>query len=163
MIQAVAIDLDGALGDTVPLWHAFLEDAARRFRAIAPLAPDELPSDRGVAACELDAWASGGVGDWRVALERFAEDHAPVYLRPQAAASGAVRALAASGVRVGVFTDAPVELARVALAHFGVARRIAVLEAGDGSLERLLGQLGSGAEVARTPGDLARITGSGAA
>jgi len=158
---AVAIDLDGALGDTTALWRAFLEDAARRFRAIAPLAPDELAEDRAVAAAELDAWAGSGVGDWRAALERFAEDHAPVYLRPQAATSSAVRALAASGVHVGVFTDAPVELARVALAHFGVARRIEALEAGDGSLDRLLSRLGGEAEVARTPADLARISGSG--
>src|ERR1700694_5349234 len=29
---AVAVDLDGALGDTRPLWEAWLEDAARRLR-----------------------------------------------------------------------------------------------------------------------------------
>ena len=96
-MKAVAVDLD-ALGDTRPLWRDFLADAARRFAAISPLDPDALPDDRAAAAAELDRWAEAGVGDWRVALERFAEDHAPVYLRPSAEASGAPAALAAAGV-----------------------------------------------------------------
>jgi phosphoglycolate phosphatase-like HAD superfamily hydrolase len=163
MSGSVAVDLDGALGDTRPLWKAFLDDAARRYASIAPLDPASLPPDRGAAAVELDTWAESGVGDWRAALERFAEDHAPVYLRPQPASSAAVRALAARGVRVGVFTDAPAELALTALAHFGVARRVEALEAGGGSLERLLERLGPGAEVVRTPAALATISERGAA
>ena len=86
MTGAVAVDLDGALGDTHGLWEAFLADAARRFRPIAELDVPALPTDRGAAAAELDRWAAGGVGDWRSALERFAEDHAPVYVRPSARA-----------------------------------------------------------------------------
>ena len=88
-MRAVAIDLDGALGDTRPLWAAWLEDAARRFRSIAPLDVAALPADRAAAAEELDRWAEAGVGDWRAALARFAEDRAPVYLRPSAGAGGA--------------------------------------------------------------------------
>ena len=71
-------------------------------------------------------------------LERFAEDHARVYLRPNPAANAELRRLAAAGARVGAFTSAPEPLARVAAAHLGVARRIDVLEAGPGALERLL-------------------------
>src|SRR3712207_8560630 len=44
---------------------------------------------------ELD----GAVGNWRQLLERFASDRAPVYLRPDAAASGALRQLQAARVR----------------------------------------------------------------
>ena len=73
-LSPVAIDLDRALGDTRPLWDDFLVDAARRYASIAPLDPAALPEDRGVAAEELDRWAELGVGDWRGALERFAED-----------------------------------------------------------------------------------------
>ena len=120
--RAVAIDLDGALGDTRPLWDAFLADAARRFHAIAELDVEGLPADRGEAAAALDRWADGGVGDWRTALRRFAEDHAPLYLRPDAEASACLRALAAAGTRLGAFTDAPAELAEVALAQLGAAR-----------------------------------------
>ncbi|MGH3093546.1 MAG: hypothetical protein ACRDOG_14635, partial [Gaiellaceae bacterium] len=94
-MTAVAVDLDGALGDTRPLWRDFLEDAARRFASIAPLDVEALPADRAAAAEELDRWAAAGVGDWRAALERFAEDRAPVYLRPSAEASSALRALQA--------------------------------------------------------------------
>ena len=160
-MKAVAIDLDGALGDTRPLWHEFLADAARRFASIAPLDPASLPADRGAAATELDAWAAAGVGDWHGALERFAEDRAPIYLRPDAEASAALRALGAAGARLGVFTDAPEPLARIALAQLGAARRIETLEAGAGARERVLATLGRDAAVASTRDDLVRISCSG--
>jgi phosphoglycolate phosphatase-like HAD superfamily hydrolase len=160
---AVAVDLDGALGDTHGLWDAFLADAARRFHSIAELDVVALPADRGAAAAELDRWAARGVGDWRGALERFAEDHAPVYVRPNARANGALRSLAAGGVTIGVFTDAPLELARVTLAHLGAGRRIDALETGAGSRERLLERLaGRETAVAETEDDLVRIGTGGA-
>lgn len=152
--SAVAIDLDGALGDTRPLWEDWLADAARRFASIAPLEPSSLPADRGAAAAALDSWAGAGIGDWRTSLERFAEERAPVYLRPSAEAGAALRRLAATGVRLGVFTDAPEPLARVALAQLGASRRIAVLEAGTGARERLVARLGTDAAVARTREEL---------
>jgi phosphoglycolate phosphatase-like HAD superfamily hydrolase len=120
----VALDLDGVLGDTRPLWDAWLADVSRRLRSIAELDPAALPADRVQAAQELDRWAEHGIGDWRGALARFAEDHAPVYLRPRAPVSAALRRLEAAGARIGVFTDAPEELARVALSHLGAARRV---------------------------------------
>jgi phosphoglycolate phosphatase-like HAD superfamily hydrolase len=153
-VTAVALDLDGVLGDTHELWRAWLEDAARRFRSIAELDPAALPDDRGEAAAELDCWAASGVGDWRAALERFAEDRAPVYLRPNAEASAGVRALVAEGVRVGVFTDAPEPLARIALAHVGAARRVEALETGPGALDRLLARLGPETRIVRSREEL---------
>jgi phosphoglycolate phosphatase-like HAD superfamily hydrolase len=157
-MRPVAIDLDGALGDTHTLWRDWLEDAARRFRPIAPLDPSTLSDDRAVAAAELDRWAENGVGDWRSALERFAEDRAPVYLRPSAEAAAALRGLAASGRRVGVFTDAPEPLARVALAHLGASRRIDALEAGAAALERLRERLGGDVDVIRSADELLRAS-----
>ena len=136
-MKPVAIELD-VLGDTRPLWNDWLEDAARRFRSISPLDPAELPEDRAAAAEQLDDWAKDGVGDWRAALGRFAEDRAPVYLRPDADISAALRELAAQGHRLGVFTDAPEALARIAVAQLGADRRIEALESGAGALERLL-------------------------
>jgi phosphoglycolate phosphatase-like HAD superfamily hydrolase len=156
-MRAVAVDLD-ALGDTHALWRDFLADAARRYASIASLDPAALPEDRAAAAAELDRWAEAGVGDWRGALERFAEDRAPVYLRPSAEASGALRALAESGVRVGVYTDAPEPLARVALAHLGAARRVEALECGEDARGRLVERLGGEAEVATTLEELTRIS-----
>jgi phosphoglycolate phosphatase-like HAD superfamily hydrolase len=156
-MKAVAVDLD-ALGDTRPLWRDFLADAARRFAAISPLDPAALPDDRGEAATELDRWAEAGVGDWRVALQRFAEDRAPVYLRPSAEASAALRGLAAGGVAIGVYTDAPEPLARVALAHLGAERRVEALETGSGARDRLVSRLGGvDVVVAATLDDLATI------
>ena len=130
-MSAYALELDGVLGDTRPLWDAWLVDVSRRAHVDPTRLDDELPN-------------------WRSLLERFAEDHAPVYLRPSAPATAALRRLQAEGSRVGVFTDAPAELARVAVAHLGAARRIEALEAGPGSLERLLTRLGPGARVVRS-------------
>ena len=116
----IAIELD-VLGDTRPLWRDWLADVAR------VLDVEGLPEDRVVAAAELDA---RGAGNWRTLLERFAEDRAPVYLRPAAEVSAILRALHADGEHLIVFTDAPLELARVALAQLGAARRIERVVAG---------------------------------
>ena len=157
-MKAVAVDLD-ALGDTRLLWNDFLDDAARRFASIASLDPKSLPEDRAEAAAELDRWAEAGIGDWRAALERFAEDRAPVYLRPSAEASAALRALGRAGVRIGVFTDAPEPLARVALAQLGAARHVEAVETGVGARERLLARFGGEVAVAETLDALAKISG----
>ena len=147
-MNAVAVDLD-ALGDTWPLWRDWLAQSAR----VLDVDPESLPAHRDEAAAELDHAA----GNWRTLLERFAEDRAPVYLRPSADAAAALRRLEAAGVRVGVFTDAPEPLARVALAHLGAARRVAVLETGTDALERLLRHLGADTRVARTREELRRL------
>jgi phosphoglycolate phosphatase-like HAD superfamily hydrolase len=145
-LRAVAVDLDAVLGDTRPLWHAWLEDASRRFR-MAELAA--LPDDRVAAAAELDRL----LPSWRTLLERFAEDHAPVHLRRRnAATNGALRRLQASGARVGAYTDAPEPLARIAAAQLGAP--LSALTSGERALERLLAELGADAVVVRSPEDL---------
>ena len=98
----VAVDL-AVLGDWTPLWKAWVEDAERRYRVELAEAGPELLDER--------------LGNWRALLERFAEDHAPVYLRPNAEVSAALRRLRAAGVSIVAFTDAPAPLARVTLAH----------------------------------------------
>lgn len=158
-MRSVALDLDGVLGDTRGLWRAWLEDAARRYRSIAPLDPDALPEDRARAAEELDRWAEAGVGDWRASLERFAEDRAPIHLRPDPAVNALLRRLGGDGVRLGAFTDAPRPLARVAAAQLGAARRLEALEAGPGALERLLARLPPPVAIARTRAELAEHAG----
>jgi phosphoglycolate phosphatase-like HAD superfamily hydrolase len=134
-MTAIAIELDTVLGDTRPLWEAWLEDVSRRAQVDPARLDEELPN-------------------WRVLLERFAEDRAPVYLRPNAQASAALRRLQSEGVRLGVFTEAPEELARIAVSQLGAARRIEALEAGPGSLDRLLAKLGPDARVVRELADL---------
>ena len=126
---ALAIDLDAVLGDTRPLWDAWLEDAARRARV--ELA---VPEDREAAAAVLDE----ALGDWRPLLERFAADRAPVFIRPRADTNAMLRRLTASGARIGAFSDAPRELAGLAVQHLGIARRVELVErpaAGDEIVE----------------------------
>jgi phosphoglycolate phosphatase-like HAD superfamily hydrolase len=141
MSVAFAVDLDAVLGDTEPLWRAWLEDARRRYRVELEADPDEDA---------LDA----AIGNWRPLLERFAEEHARVYLRPDPSANAELRRLTAAGARVGAFTPRPEPLARVAAAHLGVTRRLDALEAGPGALERLLKALGRDAAVIRSLAEL---------
>jgi len=145
-VTALAIDLD-AIGDTRPLWNAWLASV----RDVLAIDPETLPADRGAAAAALDA---SGAGNWRTLLERFSEDHAGAYLRRDAATSAALRSLATAGVTLGVFTDAPEPLAKVALAQLGAARRVAAVEAGSGALDRLRASLGGAATVVHTRDDL---------
>lgn len=156
-MTAVAIDLDAVLGDTRPLWDGWLEEAARRYASIAALDPSALPRDRGSAAAELDSWAERGIGDWRRALERYAEEHAPLHLRPDPDVGAALRQLERDGAVIGVFTDAPEHLARVALAHLGAARRVDHVAAGKDALARLLGTLGPDALVVGEREQLAQL------
>ena len=85
------------------------------------------------------------------ALRRGARARLPP---PRRGRGAALRALAAAGREIGVFTDAPEPLARVALAQLGAERRVAALETGDGALDRLLARLGDDAVVVRTRDEL---------
>jgi phosphoglycolate phosphatase-like HAD superfamily hydrolase len=137
-MKAVAISL-AALGDTDPLWRDWLEDARRRFRVDVDALDHELPN-------------------WRELLERFAEERAPVYFRRDADTSTILRQLRANGTRIGVFTDAPAELARIALSHLGAQRHVEVLESGLGARQRILAALGDEAQVIDTREELLAVT-----
>jgi phosphoglycolate phosphatase-like HAD superfamily hydrolase len=137
-MSGFVVDLDAALGDTRPLWDDWLASAA----PVLGLDPTILPRDRAAAAEALDA---AGAGNWRALLERFAEDRAPVYLRPSADAAAALRRLAAAGARLVLVSDAPLELARVAAAQLGALRHADALEAGAGARDRARTLLGDGA------------------
>jgi phosphoglycolate phosphatase-like HAD superfamily hydrolase len=141
---AIAIDLDGVLADTRPLWDAWLEDAARRTRV--ELA---VPEDRVAAAGVLD----DALGDWRPLLARFASDRAPLWIRPRADTNAALRRLAAAGAQIGVFSDAPRELAEIALAHAGAARQVEIV----GTLAEVRAALGEDLVVVGSRRQLAAL------
>lgn len=134
MPDAVAVDLR-VLGDVEPLWRAWLEDAARRTRE--PLEPGRLDEQ---------------LPGWRPLLERFAADNGPVHLRPSAPVTAELRRLRNRGARIGVFSDVPVELAQLAVAHLGAARRVDVV----GTLDDVRRELGEPA-VARTLDELREV------
>ena len=144
-MPAYALDLDAVIADTRPLWNDWLTDVKRRVRV--DLA--DLPEDRTAAAPLLDE----ALGDWRPLLERCAADRAPVYVRTRADTAARLRALHAAGARLGAFTDAPRELADVALAHAGAARRVDVV----GTLDEVLAALGPDAVVVRSREELANL------
>jgi phosphoglycolate phosphatase-like HAD superfamily hydrolase len=146
----LALDLDRVVCDTRPLWADWLASAA----PVLGVPAEALPEDRGEAAAELDRL---GAGNWRTLLERWSEDRAAVYLRRDARTSATLRALEAAGRRIGVFTDAPEALARIALSHVGAARRVADVEAGASAKERLLRRLGDGAIVIESRDELLQV------
>ena len=131
---SIAVDLDAVLADTRPVWDAWLEDASRRTHV--DLA---VPADREEAAGVLD----GELGDWRPLLDRFAADRAPLWFRPKAETNAVLRRLTAGGARIGAFTDAPRELAELALAHTGAARYVETV----GTLADVRAALGDAAVV----------------
>jgi phosphoglycolate phosphatase-like HAD superfamily hydrolase len=137
-MKTLAIDL-AALGDVEPLWRDWLEDARRRLRVNVDALEEELPN-------------------WGRLLERFAEERAPVYFRRDPDVSNALRRLESAGTQIVVFTDAPPELARVALAHLGATRRVGGLEAGSGARARTLERLGRDAVVVSTREELLAVT-----
>jgi phosphoglycolate phosphatase-like HAD superfamily hydrolase len=141
---AIALDLDGVLADTRPLWDAWIEDAARRARVEL-----DVPEDREAAALVLDK----ALGDWRPLLARFAADRAPLWIRPRPDTNAALRRLEAAGARIGVFSDAPRELAEIALAHAGATRQVEVV----GTLAEVQAALGSDAVVVRSRQELAAL------
>jgi phosphoglycolate phosphatase-like HAD superfamily hydrolase len=142
--SAIALDLDGVLADTRPLWDAWLEDAARRARVEL-----DVPEDRETAATVLDA----ALGDWRPLLARYAADRAPLWIRPRPDTNAALRRLSAAGARIGAFTDAPVELAEIALAHAGVARQVEIV----GTLAEVRSRLGEAVVVVKSRRQLADL------
>jgi phosphoglycolate phosphatase-like HAD superfamily hydrolase len=141
---SIALDLDGVLADTRPLWDAWLEDAARRARVEL-----DVPADREAAAAVLD----DALGDWRPLLTRFAADRAPLWIRPRPDTNAALRRLKAAGARIGVFSDAPRELAEIALAHAGAARQVEVV----GTLPEVEAALGDAAVLVRSREELAAV------
>jgi phosphoglycolate phosphatase-like HAD superfamily hydrolase len=142
-VAGLALDLD-VLADTRPLWDAWLEDAARRTRVEL-----DVPADRGEATAVLDE----ALGDWRPLLARFAADRAPIWIRPRPDTNAALRRLAAAGARIGVFSDAPRELAEIALAHAGAARQVEVV----GTLDEVQAALGGEVVVVRSRAELAGL------
>jgi len=143
-LEAIALDLDAVLADTRPLWRDWLADVARRTHVEL-----DVPEDRTEAAGVLDE----RLGDWRPLLQRFADDRAPIHFRPRAETSAQLRRLHAAGVRLGAFTDAPRELADVALAHVGAARRVEAV----GTLDEVLQKLGATAVVVRSRDELTSL------
>ena len=141
---AIALDLDGVLADTRPLWDAWLEDAARRTRVEL-----DVPADREAAAAVLD----DALGDWRPLLARFAADRAPLWIRPRPDTNAALRRLVAAGARIGVFSDAPRELADIALAQAGAARQVEIV----GILADVQAALGGEPIVVRSREELAGL------
>jgi phosphoglycolate phosphatase-like HAD superfamily hydrolase len=142
-VDGLALDLD-VLAETRPLWDAWLEDAARRTRVEL-----DVPADRGEATAVLDE----ALGDWRPLLARFAADRAPLWIRPRPDTNAALRRLASAGARIGVFSDAPRELAEIALAHAGAARQVEVV----GTLAEVQAALGGEVVVVRSRAELAGL------
>ena len=142
-VPALALDLDGVLADTRPLWRDWLEDAGRRTRVEL-----ELPDDRAAAAPLLDEQ----LGDWRPLLQRFAADRGPLHFRPHA--ETAALAAAAPRRRCRGSASSPTRRASSRTSR----SRISARRGGStrvGTLDEVLAALGGDATVVRSRDELA--------
>jgi phosphoglycolate phosphatase-like HAD superfamily hydrolase len=133
------------------LWLAAVEHLARRFKAIRPLATDELSHDRAVAGRELDEWAGDEVKNWRSELERFYDDHAGVQLRRDPAVGERLRQLRGSGAQLAVYGVGPREASAAVLSWLGLDRRLdaVVLEPDGDPLTAACNAIGANPEGVR--------------
>ena len=111
-----------AVANSDPLFADAVAAVARKLDRVDPLDAAALPSDRLALADALDRWAGDDTATWRRELRRHYEQHLPVYVRPDAGLNAVLRALAAGGVRIGVWSPGPAEAVDLLLAHVGVAR-----------------------------------------
>lgn len=134
----VGFDLDGTLLDTLgDLAAAVNHTLAQMDRA--PLTTDAVRPMIGRGAkhmLEEGLRASGGVPDGAVErlypeLLRFYEAHIAVHSRPFPGVTAALDRLDALGVRTAVVTNKAEHLARVLLAEFDLADRMATIIGGD--------------------------------
>ena len=77
----------------------------------------------------------------------------PYNVRPRPDTNAALRRLAGSGARIGVFSDAPRELAEIALAHAGATRQVEVV----GTLPEVRAALGGEVVVVHSREELAGL------
>ena len=89
--RVLAIELD-AIGDTRPLWVGLARVCTRRCSTSTP------PRFRTTEPPRPRRSTTRAPGTGVTLLERFAEDHAPAYLRRDAATSAALQSLAGAGV-----------------------------------------------------------------
>ena len=131
-----------ALGDTRPLWHDWLAAAQRCPRP----RPRRLPADRAEAAA---AARPARRRNWRVLLERFAEDRAPVYLRRRRATSAALQRARSRG-RGSASSPTRPRSSRGSRSRSSARTGACGGRDRRGRLERLLERLGADAESSAT-------------
>jgi phosphoglycolate phosphatase-like HAD superfamily hydrolase len=103
-----------------------------------------VSDDRCVALPQLEAWAGDEVSSWRLELARFYEEHIPVYVRPDPALNGAVRQMAATGVRIAAWSPGPAEVGAIVSHFLGLSRRFELerVEASHAGPVNLIAELG---------------------
>jgi len=134
----VGFDLDGTLLDTLGDLAAAVNHALAQMDR-APLTTDAVRPMIGRGAkhmLEEGLRASGGVPDGAVEqlypeLLRFYEAHIAIHSRPFPGVAAALDRLDSLGVRTAVVTNKAEHLARVLLAEFDLADRMAAIIGGD--------------------------------
>lgn len=121
-----------SLAGTDRLFFDAVAAVGRKLSRVEPLDVAGLPSDRIALQAELDCWAGADTATWRRELRRFYEQHAPVYVRPDADLNAVLRALSRAAVAIGVWSPGPAEAVELLLGHLGVARSVTATGYGAG-------------------------------
>ena len=120
-MRAVLLSED-ALADTAGLFRDAVEHLAGKLGRVKPLDAASIPESRPQALEALAAWAGDEVTTWPAELARFYEEHIPLYLRPDQELNATLRALRASGTRLGAWSAGPEAAFAVILHQLGLAR-----------------------------------------
>lgn len=119
---AAVVWSERALAATDELFDGAVAAIGRKLSRVEPLDPAALPADRIGVQAALDLWAGDDRQTWRRELRRHYEQHLGVHARPDPDLNAVLRALAAAGVELAVWSPGPAEAVDLLLAQLGVAR-----------------------------------------
>lgn len=130
-IHGAIFDLDGTLGDTLPVCYQAFRHVFREFEGVT-YSNEEIarmfgPSEKGIFQKRLpDKWESA----WRAYLDRYAQFH-PQYAKRFPGIEQALGLFNENSIPLGIVTGKGMESAEISLNELGLAPYFEVIEAGD--------------------------------
>jgi pyrophosphatase PpaX len=130
-IDGAIFDLDGTLGDTLPVCYQAFRHVFHEFEGVT-YSDEEIarmfgPSEKGIFQKRLPSkWESA----WRAYLDRYAQLH-PQYAKRFPGIEQALALFHENNIPLGIVTGKGMESAEISLDELGLASYFDVIEAGD--------------------------------
>lgn len=130
-VKGAIFDLDGTLGDTLPVCYQAFRHVFQEFEGVT-YSNEEIsrmfgPSEKGIFQKRLpDRWEPA----WKTYLKRYAQFH-PLYAKHFTGIDEVLTLLANQRIPLGIVTGKGLESAEISLDELGLASFFEVIEAGD--------------------------------